>query len=221
MPHGARSEDLVNTLRFRAYVAKNIENWYRYIIGVRGCEATNGDVRLVIGCDKTDLWGMASFVKSTETVRLRYQPISVGQSYKWEYSGSFDTRTGPEPAVVERLQQSSDDRPAGEETANNQCLFVRTLNANLHANVWKDIALKIYSDMGIDFEELAKGQTHEPSVIPQTGSRGSSLVDHVEEGKAATGRHHSFEESSLLKNSNVSMAMVSTIILILNSSISD
>ncbi|KJA19859.1 hypothetical protein HYPSUDRAFT_143195, partial [Hypholoma sublateritium FD-334 SS-4] len=60
VPEGAVALDLENVPRFRAYAAANVENWYRYVNGPRGREAKNGEVRLVIGCDKTTSWGMAS-----------------------------------------------------------------------------------------------------------------------------------------------------------------
>ncbi|KAF9476418.1 hypothetical protein BDN70DRAFT_776591, partial [Pholiota conissans] len=59
IPEGAVSYDLENIPRIRGYAAENIESWYRYVNGPRGREAKNGEVRLVIGCDKTTSWGMA------------------------------------------------------------------------------------------------------------------------------------------------------------------
>ncbi|KAF8956508.1 hypothetical protein BDZ97DRAFT_1616431, partial [Flammula alnicola] len=56
MPEGAISQDLENIPRFRAYAAKHVDNWYRFVNGPRGREAKNGDVRLVVGCDKTTSW---------------------------------------------------------------------------------------------------------------------------------------------------------------------
>ena len=58
MPEGAVSEDLENLRGFREYASANMKMWYRYIISTRGREVKNGDVRLVIGCDKATSWGM-------------------------------------------------------------------------------------------------------------------------------------------------------------------
>ena len=52
MPQGAHAEDLVNISRFRQYISANAESWYKFVNNIRGREARNGDVRLVIGCDK-------------------------------------------------------------------------------------------------------------------------------------------------------------------------
>src|SRR6267378_3949648 len=45
MPDGAISQDLENIPRFREYAAANVRRWYKYINGLRGREAKNGDVR--------------------------------------------------------------------------------------------------------------------------------------------------------------------------------
>ncbi|KAF9546375.1 hypothetical protein CPC08DRAFT_379004 [Agrocybe pediades] len=106
MPNGARSEDVIGTRRLRGYIAEHIESWYKFIVGVRDCDAENGDILLVTGCDKTDSWGVATFVKSSEAVKLRFQPVESSHSYKWEYSGSFDARTGPNARTIEGLRTS-------------------------------------------------------------------------------------------------------------------
>jgi len=59
MPQGAHAEDLANVSQFRQYFS-NAESWYRYINNIRGRDAKNDDMRLVIGCDKTSSWGMAT-----------------------------------------------------------------------------------------------------------------------------------------------------------------
>ncbi|KAF9555602.1 hypothetical protein CPC08DRAFT_593195, partial [Agrocybe pediades] len=56
MPNGARSEDLVGTLRLRGYVLEHIESWYKLIMGDFGCDVQNGDILVVTGCHKTDSW---------------------------------------------------------------------------------------------------------------------------------------------------------------------
>ncbi|KAF8967320.1 hypothetical protein BDZ97DRAFT_1656614, partial [Flammula alnicola] len=56
MPLGSNSHDLGNVSRFREYMSANAEHWYVYANKVRGLEAKNGDIRLVIGCDKTSAW---------------------------------------------------------------------------------------------------------------------------------------------------------------------
>ena len=61
MPVGSNSEDLTNKRLLRKYAAMNAEHWYRYIIDDQGREISNGDVRLVVGYDKTVAWGMATF----------------------------------------------------------------------------------------------------------------------------------------------------------------
>ena len=140
MPRGARSERLRNLARFREYAAANAADWYRFVNGPRGCEAKNGEIRLVVGSDKTTSWGIATFANPTQqdSCRLKFS-LSEGASstYKWsEYSGVVDVRAGQDSDKVDELRLDSDPPDVQFE---NQCLFVRTLNATLADDVWADI----------------------------------------------------------------------------------
>jgi hypothetical protein len=141
MPRGARSEDLRNKATFREYAAANIANWYRYANGPRGIEAKNGELRLVVGFDKTTSWGIATFANQTQqnSCRLKFGP-SEGDSastYTWsQYSGVADVKAGPDSYEIDELRSDSDHSDVQFE---NQCLFVRTLNATLADDVWADI----------------------------------------------------------------------------------
>jgi len=148
MPQGAYAEDLVNVSRFRQYLSANAESWYRYVNGVRGREARNGDVRLVVGCDKTSSWGMATFKDSTaRDFHLKFKPTAESgstQTYGWEYSGMIEARVGPGPEYTEELRTTDDSGHLG--VRRNLCLFARTLNATLRDDVWQDL--------GFDFETV-------------------------------------------------------------------
>ena len=141
MPRGARSEKLGNLARFREYEAANIANWYRYVNGPRGREAKNGDIRLVVGFDKTTSWGIATFANQTQenSCHFKFGP-SDGDSastYTWsEYSGVADVRAGPDSDEIDELRIDSDPPDVQFE---NQCLFVRTLTVTLADDVWADI----------------------------------------------------------------------------------
>ena len=140
MPRGARSEDLRNLALFREYVAANVASWYRYVNGPRGREAKNGDVRLVVGFHKTTSWGIATFANQTQqsSCRLRFGPSegNSASSYTWFYSGSSDVKAGPDSDEIDELEIDSDPPDVRFE---NQCLFVRTLNATLSEDAWADI----------------------------------------------------------------------------------
>ena len=142
MPRGARSEDLGNLARFREYTAANVADWYRFINGPLGREAKNGDVRLVVGFDKTSSWGIATFANQTQqnSCLLKFGPSSSegdSSNYKWsEYSGVADVRAGPDSYEIDELRLDGDPPDVQFE---NQCLFVRTLNATLADDVWADI----------------------------------------------------------------------------------
>jgi hypothetical protein len=137
MPDGAISQDLENLPIFREYVAANVERWYRYINGPRGREAQNGDVRLVVGCDKATSWGMATLSKMTQHSQLKFKPLDAHSSssgscgYTWEYSGAADVKAGPDQKEINEMREDLDDSSTGHKLL-NQCLFVRTLNVTLN-----------------------------------------------------------------------------------------
>ncbi|KAJ3511861.1 hypothetical protein NLJ89_g3860 [Agrocybe chaxingu] len=139
MPHGAQSEDLGNVSRFRKYMADNRESWYEYVNGELGREAQNGDIRLVIGCDKAVSWGMAAFanVRQQNGFRLNFRPVGqtiVGRTYGWEYTGMAQVKAGPD---LQDIRELNDDESGEITIYRNQCLFVRTLNATLHEEEWE------------------------------------------------------------------------------------
>ena len=141
MPQGARSEDLGNLARFREYAAANVANWYRFANGPRGREAKNGDIRLVIGFDKTTSWGIATFSNQTQhnscLLKFGRSEGDSASTYTWsEYSGVADVRAGPNSDRIDRLRIDSDPPDVQFE---NQCLFVRTLNVTLADDVWAEI----------------------------------------------------------------------------------
>lgn len=157
MPQGAYAEDLANVSLFRQYFSANAENWYRYINNIRGREARNGDVRLVIGCDKASSWGMATFSNSTaQDFRLKFKPTSESgarRTYGWEYSAMVDARAGPDPEEMEELGSTHDS--GNSSVYKNQCLFVRTLNATLRDDVWKGLRLDFEMAMDVQFNSYA------------------------------------------------------------------
>jgi len=142
MPRGARSEKLGNKIKmFKEYAAANVANWYRFVNGLCGREAENGDIRLVIGFDKTTSWGIATFANQTQqnNCRFKFGPLdgNSARTYSWsEYSGVADVRAGPDSDEIDELRIDGDPPDVQFE---NQCLFVRTLNVTVADDVWADI----------------------------------------------------------------------------------
>jgi len=166
LPNGAHSEDVKGTRRLRAYIARNIESWYRYIIQDCDCDVDNGDILLVIGCDKTDSWGVAAFVKSTEAVQLRFHPVDTNHTYRWEHSGSSDARAGPGEKNVEGLRLSGyEDNEQRQNPIENQCVFVRTLTATLRHDVWQNLRKSLYRDVGLDPVRHGGILKHNPTIF--------------------------------------------------------
>ena len=141
MPRGARSEELGNLAGFREYAGANAASWYRFLIGPCEREVKNGDIRIVVGCDKTTSWGIATFPAADQTQQnschLEFGLSEGNFTYtRSEYSGVADVRTGPDSDEIDELKIDGDPPDIQFE---NQCLFVRTLNVTLADDIWTDI----------------------------------------------------------------------------------
>jgi len=127
MPDATFRSDLKDLDRFYQQIGIHAESWYSYANGPgMGHRVRNGDLYLVIGCDKTTSWGIMTFSNSLEqtTSRFLFQPVAssdnTGHHYTWEHSGTADSpRVGP----------------GGGQSVRNQCLFVRYLNIELRTSV--------------------------------------------------------------------------------------
>ncbi|KIM48564.1 hypothetical protein M413DRAFT_81374 [Hebeloma cylindrosporum] len=181
MPEGAVSEDFENLPRFRKYVAANVEKWYRYINGPRGREAKNGDVRLVVGCDKATSWGMATLSNVSHRMRhsqLKFKPLDAQSSsphscgYTWEYSGTADVKVGPDREEIEELRRGDPDDSASGDKYLNQCLFVRTLNVTLNDGDWERLNNEIA--IGYTPNSITEHEKLTPSLSPSNQDHLSS-----------------------------------------------
>jgi len=177
MPEGAVSYDLENIPAFRNYVAANVEKWYKFVNGVRGREAKNGDIRLVIGCDKTTSWGMAALINVTQhkVSQLKFKATenssvkSTRPSYTWDYSGMAEVRVGPHIEEVNALRNSDDPfdaTPPSDEEFSNQCLFIRTLNTTLNDEAWKELNDNLGSTNVLD--SSSSSRTISPETPPRS-----------------------------------------------------
>jgi len=142
MPEGAISEDIENISKFWEYAAENAHRWYEYINGPLGRKAKNGEVRLVVGCDKATSWGMAVLSGTNQRCQIKFKPLEgqttdLASRYTWEYSGKAVVRVGPDQQTVDELRRI-DPYDSTRDGYLNQCLFVRTLNITL-SDEWKEI----------------------------------------------------------------------------------
>jgi len=128
MPDATFQSDLNDLDRFYQHIGAHAESWYRHANGPgMGRRLDNGDLCLVIGCDKTTSWGIATFSNSMDQMRSQLQLLPVASSpggpgcpYTWVYSGTADSpRVGPHHR-----------EPLGQ-LSHNQCLFVRYLTLKL------------------------------------------------------------------------------------------
>ncbi|KDR67726.1 hypothetical protein GALMADRAFT_1075570 [Galerina marginata CBS 339.88] len=159
MPVGSNSQDLRHKSAIRTYIATHAQSWYKYANDVRGREARNGDIRVVVGFDKTTAWGMATFSNSTaqnDLFRLKFRPTgpdNTPRTYSWEYSGFAEARAGPDVRQIAALREG--DTSQAEMEYENQTLFIRTMNVSLQADIWKALGF----DFGVDVDVSSKSST--------------------------------------------------------------
>jgi len=140
MPDATFQSNLNDLDRFYQHIGAHAECWYRYANGPgMGRRLNNGDLCLVIGCDKTTSWGIATFSNSLDqtTSHLQFRPVESssgdpGCSYIWEHSGTADSpRVGPDRAGTLGVGPLAES-----QSLRNQCLFVRYLSLTLSDSAW-------------------------------------------------------------------------------------
>jgi len=177
MPQGAYHEDLRRNIGiFRDYAVTNLASWYDYANIVHGLELHNSEIRLVIGCDKTTSWGIATYSHSqsthveNEVTRLSFNVKSEGHSlylkYVWDADGmAKDLKVGPED--VELL-----DPPEvhARVPLQNQCTFIRSLNLALGDKEWRHHQLKVATSAKV---QASAQPTHKSSFTSVSGATNS------------------------------------------------
>ncbi|KJA28706.1 hypothetical protein HYPSUDRAFT_33041 [Hypholoma sublateritium FD-334 SS-4] len=155
-PEGSRAMDLQTNRRFHAYAEANVESWYRYVNGPRGIDVKNGELRLVVGCDKVTSYGTA-VLSNISQQRINFLKFGINDRdaaslerlsgstprYCWESSGLTECRVGPDPAEVAELRQDDNSNAATGGKYRNLCIFVRTLNPRLKDEVFAAITHEI------------------------------------------------------------------------------
>ncbi|KAJ3511904.1 hypothetical protein NLJ89_g3841 [Agrocybe chaxingu] len=214
MLEGAYHEELGNVSRFREYIAVHAENWYKFVNVPRGREAQNGDVRLVIGSDKTTGWGMATFSSTTEeqsNVRLQFSALggrgqqSSGPMYTWEHLGSAEARVGPDASENEELGATA-ARPL-----RNQCLFMRTLSVTLAEETWKRLRSENFeTETGSSSSATTDCQSSNPPTGQSGGSSGMPYSNIVASSGGRQGSSSLPNDSEPTPNTNVIVEHSST-----------
>jgi len=171
MPDATSQSNLNNLERFYQHIGVHAESWYQYANGPEmGRRLNNGDLCLVIGCDKTTSWGIATFSNSLSASQLQFMQVAsssgdLGPSYTWGHSGTADSpRVGP----------------SRRGPTQNQCLFIRYLAFKLSERAWP--ALRDPTEVEIRMEShrcstSESKQSNTPNLsAPQTFS---SALSHV------------------------------------------
>ena len=201
------SEDFENLRKFREYASANVKMWYKYIIGTRGREAKNGDVRLVVGCDKATSWGVAALPNTNQVSKLKFKPLDTQVSgsrscgYIWKLSGTAVLRNGPNQEEVDGLRR--DDESASRGNYVNQCLFVRTLNLDLNAGEWKKLNDEI--GVGNTLNSITEHGTGTPSHSPSNRGPSSDSTQTTSSTTGGCGTQRTASDSSTAEGLTISM----------------
>ena len=143
MPNGAYRENLLNLQKFDKIAKQNAENWYKFAIGSCGRKIGNGQLRLVTGCNKTNLWGIATYADGLpRSITLAANTVQPPVEYTWDYEGRVEAKAGP------RLDEFLDDAGNQEYPWNtqNQCTFLHCFTISLGGDVWKSMVATLISD---------------------------------------------------------------------------
>ena len=150
MPQGAYHQDLRRHIgKIRDYADTNLASWYDYANIVHGLELHNSEIRLVIGCDKTTSWGIATYSHrqsehvENKVTNLSFNVNSEGHSlypkYVWDANGmAIDLKVGPEDVEILDPPEVHARMPL-----QNQCTFIRSLNLALGDKEWKQHQFKV------------------------------------------------------------------------------
>ena len=148
MPNGATSRDLRNTLSLKQYIHENAKHWYKYAISTLGRQVENGDIRIVVGCDKVLSWAIGTVANNTGgRARLEFRSIDSSSRDSttfgtWNCLGAANGRVGP------HYEEMRDLRAKANAPIQNQCTFVRTMNITVSKGTWNKIAILQQSGSG-------------------------------------------------------------------------
>jgi hypothetical protein len=215
MPEGAISEDLEKLRGIREYASANITMWYKYIMGPLEREVNNGDVRLVVGCDKATSWGVAALPNTSQHSKLKFKPLDLQVSgfrscgYAWENYGTADVRNGPDQEEIDELRREDSEV---QDKYLNQCLFVRTLNLNLSADDWEKVNHEI--GIGHSLDSITEHGTGTPSRSPSNRGLSSNSTQSTSSTIGGVGSQGTVSDSSTSNRLTISMppaAIVSSV----------
>lgn len=144
--------------RARQWIHANAYGWYRHLMS-RPNSIVNGDLRVIIGYEKTTYWARATFAgvggntTNDFSMRLRlfhHPPRDPRFRCMWDHSGAVWPHTSFGPDEGEGVE--------GERLLKNQAVFVKEITVTLSDDEWGRLKA-----------ELA-GAVHVPEAPSQTGS---------------------------------------------------
>jgi hypothetical protein len=206
MPEGAVSLDLENDAGFSDYLEANVWKWYEYVSRVRGRrDIRNGQIRLVIGCDKTTTWGIATVpgMSQQSTTKLRFKPLDTTHSstalYTWECSGMVEERVGPHRDEIDVMRNTDDGgHPELDTTLRNQCLFVRTMTATFSHDEWAKLSQNLGKPTVKDSNISSETASDPSPAIMLSGSNKSPNLPASQQGTLGSQNYAAASQSGIM-----------------------
>jgi hypothetical protein len=155
--------------RARKWAHAHAYKWYRHLMS-RPHSIVNGDLRVIIGFEKTTYWGSATFTgvesNATDSFRLRLRVFDRPPRHSrcvWDHSGAVwaSTSAGPNERDTERMPLQ------GGGLLRNQALFVKEITVTLSDDEWGRLQAELAKTVriaGDSHQTKSTIQASDPSV---------------------------------------------------------
>ncbi|KAJ8079809.1 hypothetical protein PM082_016631 [Marasmius tenuissimus] len=130
---GADRTDASNKALFIEYAARHGMSWYQFVNGTLGREADNGELYLITGFDKTNVWENAVVYNrsTTKSCQVAFTTGGLGAEGRLKLSNS----TTHEISLISRCSSDEDHQ--------NQSLFIRGFRISVRQGIRAKFASKV------------------------------------------------------------------------------
>ncbi|KAK1235315.1 hypothetical protein PQX77_001473 [Marasmius sp. AFHP31] len=130
---GADRTDASNKALFIEYAARHGISWYQFVNGTLGREADNGELYLITGFDKTNVWENAVVYNhsTTKSCQLAFTTGGLGAEGRLKLSNS----TSHESSLISRCSLDEDFQ--------NQSLFIRGFRISVRQGIRAKFGSKV------------------------------------------------------------------------------
>ncbi|KIM38793.1 hypothetical protein M413DRAFT_447506 [Hebeloma cylindrosporum] len=133
IPGRVTSRDVIDVSCFRKYIAANAVGWYKGVNEVGGRQATNGDLRIVVGGDRCSSWSRLATASAAVYIPDHESPTT--RSFVQFNVGVNADGLG----VLYIMQGNRRIRDPEGVVYQNQSVFLRTLNISVCDDIWSQL----------------------------------------------------------------------------------